>query len=158
MPGYRRGIYVDFNLGDTIPNIDKLKAKLRNPRIIQQIARAGAQPVDQAIRSLVPVGDRENRRYRRRKTKGKWNRPSKIWQVTQAGNLKDAHAIVKTSYGVALGPHVNHNGGARRFAYYAYAVHKLNHPWLRKAYERTAQLSTNLMKAETKKIINLLTT
>jgi len=114
--------------------IRRLKRLLEDPRERLKIAEAGVGPIAKAAQNTVPVGSKSVREYAPRIRKGKRNRPSRITRIRQAGNLRMAHDMQPTSFGLKIGPRVR--PGAKSYAVYAPIIHSKN-PWLRKAMSRS---------------------
>lgn len=92
--------------------------------------------------ALTPVGSRDQKRYSKRKIRGKRNKPSVVTHTTRAGNLKASQTVVPTSQGVDVGPRMSPGGGA--YAVYAAAVHSRD-PYLRKAARRAEATGQQIM-------------
>ncbi len=96
-----------------------------------KIAKKMSVPVLYVARALAPVGTQENPRYRGRARKGTRNKRPKIWQRTLPGNLRRSHDAQPNGRKYRVGPHVK--APPKEFAFYAWAHHKLNNPWLKRA-------------------------
>ena len=142
-----------INISSTQRGIRRVKKALNDPKVRQEIAKAGAGPLLKSLDLVTPVGDKDQRRYAKRRQKGKRNRPSVITHTTRKGNLKSSLVTVPTAQGVSVGPRMSPGGGD--YAIYAAAVHSRD-PYLVKAMKRSQASGQQIMSNRVKRLIQRL--
>jgi len=139
------------NYASSKRGLRRLKNLLSDKKTRIEITKEGATPLHRSGQLFSPIGKGPVKVYAKRLRKGKANRPSRILSIRQAGNLRDAHDIVPTAFGVRTGPRVKPGSG--NVAVYAPKIHFRN-PWLRRAIQRNGRNSQEIMKRKIKRLIN----
>ena len=142
-----------INIASSRKGLRRFRQVFSDPRVRQDIGRAGAGPVLAAARRLVPVGKIALTRYAPRKIKGKRNKPSVVIRTTKAGNLASSQDVQSTKTGARVGVRSRPGGGT--YAEYSFAVHKRN-PWLARAASQSRGNSQSIMMMRVRRLIKSL--
>lgn len=146
-----------------VRRLRRLHHSIRDVKTARGVSVKMAQPVLKAAMLLAPVNPQpETKRYRQTgsrsgvKKRGRKKR-TRIWMRTRSGNLRDSHTIyaniAEKARFVRVGPRVYKKHG-KPFAFYAWAVHKLHNPWLKKAWIASRQKAIAIGLKETKQLID----